>query len=210
MYVTTSRFWSEEDQIGISSTPIILNVIPSKKITCNRGVRQGDPISPLLFVLAVELLQIVINEAWHNDGTKLPIDDLLVWDILLSNMPIPCYWTSSRISCIDSLNLLVLWLITTDPLLFLSTLSGQGCKTSSTPGLQNESMPFTYLGFPMGIYRRRVDDLYPWLPNWIRDTLALLLAMICWQISALESSYICSTYIYNVLYQSVIYYHQPF
>lgn len=39
-----------------------------------RGVRQGDPLSPLLFVLAAKLLQCIVNKA-HDQG--------------LLNMPIP-------------------------------------------------------------------------------------------------------------------------
>lgn len=54
---------------------IILNGVPGMKITCKRRVTQGDPVSLLLCVLAIELLQIVINEAWHDDETKLPIDE---------------------------------------------------------------------------------------------------------------------------------------
>jgi retron-type reverse transcriptase len=32
-----------------ASTSIILNGVPGKSIRCKRGVRQGDPLSPLLF-----------------------------------------------------------------------------------------------------------------------------------------------------------------
>jgi len=42
---------------------ILLNGTPGKQFKCKRGVRQGDPLSPLLFVLAAELLQFVINDA---------------------------------------------------------------------------------------------------------------------------------------------------
>jgi hypothetical protein len=38
------------------------------------GVRQGDPLSSLLFVLAVDLLQSIINKAMSTGLLKLPID----------------------------------------------------------------------------------------------------------------------------------------
>jgi hypothetical protein len=39
-----------------TSTSALLNGVPGKTIACNRGVRQRDSLSPLLFVLAVDLL----------------------------------------------------------------------------------------------------------------------------------------------------------
>jgi len=44
---------------GTSS--VLLNGVPGKTIHCRRGVRQGDPLSPLLFVLAADLLQSILN-----------------------------------------------------------------------------------------------------------------------------------------------------
>jgi len=41
------------------STSVLLNGVPGKQFQCMRGVRQGDPLSPLLFVLASDLLQCI-------------------------------------------------------------------------------------------------------------------------------------------------------
>jgi hypothetical protein len=58
--------WTK-DILDSATTSILLNRIPGRNINCKRGVRQGDPLSPLLFVLAADLLQCVINKA-HKQG----------------------------------------------------------------------------------------------------------------------------------------------
>ena len=56
---------------GTSS--ILLNGGPGRKFHCKRGVRQGDPLSPLLFVLVAELLQYVINDACSQGFLHIPL-----------------------------------------------------------------------------------------------------------------------------------------
>jgi len=42
--------------LSSATSAVLLNGVPGKTFHCRRGVRQGDPLSPLLFVLAVDLL----------------------------------------------------------------------------------------------------------------------------------------------------------
>ena len=44
------------------SSSVLLNGVPGNHFVCSTGVRQGDPLSPLLFVVVVDLLQSVVNE----------------------------------------------------------------------------------------------------------------------------------------------------
>ena len=52
-----------QHDIVFSIRAVLLNGTARKFFKCKCGVRQGDPLSPLLFVLAAELLQIIINRA---------------------------------------------------------------------------------------------------------------------------------------------------
>jgi hypothetical protein len=56
-----------------SESAVLLNGVPDKVFHCKRGVRQGDPLSPLLFVLAVDFLQTLLNKAKDFDLLQLPI-----------------------------------------------------------------------------------------------------------------------------------------
>jgi retron-type reverse transcriptase len=59
--------------LSSASSAVLLNGTPGKFFRCKRGVRQGDPLSPLLFVLAAELLQIVVNRAASLNHLKKPL-----------------------------------------------------------------------------------------------------------------------------------------
>jgi retron-type reverse transcriptase len=59
--------------LSSGSSAVLLNGVLGKIFKCKRGVRQGDPLSPLLFVLAAELLQILINRGAQMNLLIKPI-----------------------------------------------------------------------------------------------------------------------------------------
>lgn len=64
-----------QDIVGSRTSSVLLNGTPGKVFHCKRGVRQGDPLSPLLFVLAADLLQTIINHAKDMGYLKLAIPE---------------------------------------------------------------------------------------------------------------------------------------
>ena len=52
---------------------VLLNGVPGRQFMCKCGVRQGDPLSPLIFVLAADLLQAAINDAFRQGKIPAPV-----------------------------------------------------------------------------------------------------------------------------------------
>ncbi|GKE20981.1 RNA-directed DNA polymerase, eukaryota [Tanacetum coccineum] len=64
-----------------SSMSILVNGSPTEEFGIKRGVRQGDPLSPFLFILAAESLNAIMNEAVANGifrGVKVGENNVMV------------------------------------------------------------------------------------------------------------------------------------
>jgi hypothetical protein len=61
-----------QDILSTATSSVLLNGVAGKDFKCRRGVRQGDPLSPLLFAIAADILQGVINHEYRQGNISPP------------------------------------------------------------------------------------------------------------------------------------------
>lgn len=156
---------------GSGTSSVLLNGVPEKKFHCRRGVRQGDPLSPLLFVLAADFLQVLINRAKDMGLLHLPIplqndhnfpivqyaDDTL---IIMEGDPRQLFFLKTMLQNFTaSTGLRVNY---SKSLMLPINIDEQRLDLlAMTFGCSKRTLPFTYLGLPLGTTKPKIVDYLP-------------------------------------------------
>lgn len=192
---------------------VLLNGVPGKSIKCKRGVRQGDPLYPLLFFLATDLLQSMINEAYRRNLLMHPIHNNFVGDY-----PIVQYTDDTLIIMPgDAVQLMTLkGLLRTfadstglkvnydkSSLVPLNMDHDRALHLAATMGCQVGTMPFTYLGLPLGTTKPTVNEFLPILTRIEKRLMGInkmlsydgRLLMVNSVLSSLPTFYMCTLHL---------------
>ncbi|XP_071738627.1 uncharacterized protein [Rutidosis leptorrhynchoides] len=139
--------------LSSASVSILVNGSPTNEFTLGRGVRQGDPLSPFLFILVAEGLNILTKEAIDRGANALSLQNLLKCFELASGLKI-----NFQKSCLFGVG------VNSDEVNIMA--SRMWCQVGS--------FPFTYLGLPIGSKMKKANDWIPViekfknrLSNWI-------------------------------------------
>ncbi|GJT10444.1 putative RNA-directed DNA polymerase [Tanacetum coccineum] len=153
--------------LSSASISVLVNGSPTKEFKLEKGLRQSDPLSPFLFLIVAEALQVSILEACNkgfykglylvDNNTNISLlqyaDDALFfgdWSRLNAKYLIyilKCFELSSGLS----VN------ISKSRLIGVGVSSGEVESLAATLGCSHEFLPFIYLGLPVGKRIRHCD-----------------------------------------------------
>jgi hypothetical protein len=167
--ISTSPFWA----FGFSQSwikwvlsltssaffSILINGSPSQPFSPSRGIRQGDPLSPFLFILMAEGLGREIKAAitenkikglrLHNDDHPCPINNLLMTPCLWPNPLYKKLNPSNKFSLISGKHQDMDLNITKSQIFFFHTPPAIQLHITRILGFQRSSLPSKYLGAPL-------------------------------------------------------------
>jgi hypothetical protein len=153
------------------TSKLLLNGVPRKRLHCKRGVRQGDPLSPLLFVLAADLLQSIVNKASDGGILRLPLSNACGTDfpiiqyaddtiLIMEACPKHLFFLKAMLnSFAESTGLHVNYHKSN---IYPINVSNQKMEIlANTFHCKIGSMLFTYLGLPLGLKRPNLGAFLP-------------------------------------------------
>jgi hypothetical protein len=157
-------------------TTIMLNGVPGRWITCRRGLRRGDPISPYLFIIVADVLQRLIQKASTNGDLCHPLNQTLPCPVLQ-------YANDTLILTKGDTSSMTVLKQILDDFSFATGLTINFHKSTFVPmhvpdmeaaamatvlGCSISSFPQTYLGLPLSPHKLRVADYKPLIDSFDR------------------------------------------
>ncbi|XP_071694930.1 uncharacterized protein [Rutidosis leptorrhynchoides] len=166
-----------------ASISILVNGSPTNEFLIERGVRQGDPLSPFLFLIAAEGLNLIVKRACRDGlykGVEVGIDKVGLSHLQFADDTIFIgEWQSQNfcnlvkiLKCFENLSGLKINF-------HKSVLYGLGVASIDIEGLASRvgckvgDLPFIYLGLPVGknlskeqSWKPMIEKFYLKLTNW--------------------------------------------
>ncbi|XP_078150204.1 uncharacterized protein LOC144545511 [Carex rostrata] len=137
------------------TSQILINGLLGKKIQLKRGVRQGDPLSPLLFILAMDFIARYFTKLVQTGGIKLLFPHmkpclLYADDTIFFVKPEPRQLQALKVALYIFENISGLAVnLSKSELLLIKTIQPRANELATLMGCKLGTFPFTYLGLPL-------------------------------------------------------------
>jgi hypothetical protein len=159
--------------LATGKTSILLNGVPGRWLSCRRGLRQGDPLSPFLFIVVADVLQRLAHTCAslrHPVIPDLPCPVLQYADDTLILIPGTMDAVLALRGVLDSFSNATVLAINFHKSTFapLHIDPETASALASAFGSSVSSFPQTYLGLPLAPTRLLVSDFAPLVASFDR------------------------------------------
>nr|KAJ0214062.1 hypothetical protein LSAT_V11C400160070 [Lactuca sativa] len=172
-----------------SKASVLVNGSPTKDFDMSKGVRQGDPMSPFLFIIAMEGLHVMMSSAVERglfDGMKIPNSNVNISHLFYADDALFIgHWSQRNIANLARI-LRCFHMVSGLKVNFnksrVYSIGGEPSEVSewaSPLGCEPSALPFTYLGVPVGDNMNRknawnpiIDKFKSKLSTWKSKTLS--------------------------------------
>lgn len=146
---------------------VIINGSRRGVFTSNQGLKQGDPLSPSLFILGEEVLSKMLNQLRHMDhfiSFSMSNKGLFISHLAYADVIVIFTRNSNSLKlimkCLDKYESISSQLVNKDKSFFLTSLKTGAHRVNRIIDIshfKNKNFPFNYLRCPIYIGRKRTE-----------------------------------------------------